>query len=329
MTQEDKTNEELKEEINLLYKRIAELETINIERKQVGDVLRISEKKFRTIFNNSTDGIIITDLESKKFHDANQSMCGMLGYNLEELKSLGVEDIHPKEQLANVLERIEEQSKDSLVPAADLPVIKKGGSIFYANVLGTKMNLLGKDYMVAIFRDVTGRRRAEEALRSSNVRFQELFNNMSSGVAIYEAIDEGRDFIIKDINKSGERNSRVRREEIIGKGVLEVFPGVKKIGLFEVFLQVWKSGISLRHPVSFYHDGRLSEWVENYVYKLPSGEIVAVYDDYTERKEAEAEVEKHLQELEIFYKAAIGREERIIELKKEIECLKSHSGNSR
>ena len=64
----------------------------------------------------------------------------MLGYSLEEVKALGVEEIHPKKELTHILEEIEKQSKDALAPAADLPVLRKDGSIFYASVLGTKMN---------------------------------------------------------------------------------------------------------------------------------------------------------------------------------------------
>ena len=53
-------------------------------------------------------------------------------------------------------------------------------------------------------------------------------------------------------------------------------------------------------PVTFYSDERISGWKENYVYKLPSGEIVAVYDDVTERKQIE---EKLKESEERFYKA--------------------------
>jgi len=118
-------------------------------------------------------------------------------------------------------------------------------------------------------------------------QFKELFDHMSSGVAIYEAKDNGEDFIFKEINKSGEHYSKVSREEIVGKSVLQVFSSVKKMGLFEVFRQVWKTGNPQSHPVSLYQDDHVSQWVENYVYKLPSGEIVAIYDDVTDRKNAE------------------------------------------
>ncbi len=143
------------------------------------------------------------------------------------------------------------------------------------------------------------RRRADGILRESEQRFHQLFDHISSGVAVYEAKDEGRDFIIKDLNRAGQQISRVKKEEIVGRSVLDVFPGVKEFGLFDVFKRVWRTGESQRHPVSLYADDRLSHWAENYVYKLPSAEIVAVYDDVTERKRAEEALRKAHDELEI------------------------------
>ena len=139
-------------------------------------------------------------------------------------------------------------------------------------------------------------RRAEDALRESEVRFRELFSNMSSGVVVYEVEDGGRNFRIRDINAAGERISKIRREDVVGKSILEVFPGVREFGLFNVLQRVWRTGGPERLPVTQYRDDRLTHWAENYVYKLPSGEVVAVYDDVTERKQ----VEKAISELARF-----------------------------
>ena len=57
---------------------------------------------------------------------------------------------------------------------------------------------------------------------------------------------------------------------------------VKEFGLFEVFQRVWRTGEPERVPVAFYKDDRITGWRENYVYKLPTGELVAVYSDETE-----------------------------------------------
>ena len=126
-------------------------------------------------------------------------------------------------------------------------------------------------------------------LSESERRFRQLFEHSSSGVAVYEAIDNGNDFVFKDINKAVENIEGVNRQDIIGKKVTEVFPGVDKFGLLAVFRHVWQTGLSASHPVNFYSDGRLEGWRENAVYKLPSGEIVAVYDDLTAWKQAEIE----------------------------------------
>ncbi|MBW1827193.1 MAG: PAS domain S-box protein [Deltaproteobacteria bacterium] len=131
--------------------------------------------------------------------------------------------------------------------------------------------------------EIRERRKVEEELRVSEERFKELFNNMNDGVAVYKAVHDGEDFIFTDLNRAGEKIDGVNRDELIDRSILEIFPGIKDFGLFDVFQKVWKTGKPEHHPVSFYKDKKISGWRENYIYKLPSGEIVAVYDDVTEQ----------------------------------------------
>ena len=136
--------------------------------------------------------------------------------------------------------------------------------------------------------DITERKRAEDAVRTSNTRFRELFNRMSSGVAVYEAIDDGGDFIFADFNPAAEKMEKVSREDILGKRVSEMFPGLKAFGVFEVFQRVWQTGQPEFFPGNIYRDENgLESWRESWVFRLPTREIVAIYNEITERKQAE------------------------------------------
>ena len=132
-------------------------------------------------------------------------------------------------------------------------------------------------------------KRRTARLTESEKRFRQLFEHSSSGVAVYESVGDGDDFIFKDVNHAVEIIEGVKREELIERKVTEVFPGVIESGLFDVFRKVWQTGQSAHHPVKSYSDDRLSGWRENSVYKLPSGEIVALCDDLTIQKQAEFE----------------------------------------
>jgi PAS domain S-box-containing protein len=127
----------------------------------------------------------------------------------------------------------------------------------------------------------------EEELKEYRAKFQILFDNVCSGIAIYQAVNDGEDFIFVDFNRAAEEIEHIKKQELTGKRVTEIFPGVKKFGLFDVFRRVYKSGTPEHHPVSIYKDERIAGWRENYVFRLPSGYIVAVYDDISASKRTE------------------------------------------
>lgn len=171
-------------------------------------------------------------------------------------------------------------SKEGLErPIADsaAPIINSQGTI-----IGT----------VLVFRDISQSKEAERRVKASEAMYRELFNHISSGAAVYASDDAGTGFYFKDLNRAAEKIDNISREDLVGKNVVEVFPGIAEMGLLEVLQRVWQTGTAEYFPLSFYHDARISGWRENYVYKLPTGEVVAVYDDVTAKKLAEQALQK-------------------------------------
>lgn len=140
----------------------------------------------------------------------------------------------------------------------------------------------------------------EDILAKSEARYRELFNNVNIGVAVYRVENNGEDFIVVGFNKAGLISDKDRWEEIIGKNIKEARPGAEAFGIIEVLKRVWLSGLPETMPASFYSDDRIQGWYGNYVYKLPSGEIVAVFENLTERKELENQLKLKEDQLEYF-----------------------------
>lgn len=135
--------------------------------------------------------------------------------------------------------------------------------------------------VLGVGRDITVRRQLEQ-------RFRMLFERTPSGVAIYEPLADNTDFVLVDMNPAGLQYSGISRDEVIGRRVTEAFPGIEKSGLLAVFRRVAQTGRAERSPLLLYEDERTQQWVENVVYKLPCGLVVAVYSDQTEKRTAEA-----------------------------------------
>jgi PAS domain S-box-containing protein/putative nucleotidyltransferase with HDIG domain len=255
-----------------------------------------SEKLYRLLAENVRDVIWTMDLQ---FHltYVSPSILVLTGFAPEEYLRLTPSQILAPASLKLAQERLAlEMPLASAAPASgpasniiELELIRKDGSTVWAEVKtsflrdaqGVPVSILG------VSRDLTQRRQAEQRIRDSEDRYRELFNNMPSGVAVYEVTGEGRDLVFKDFNRAAEQIEQMQREDVLGRNLLEVFPGVEDCGLVGIMRHVWQTGQAQYACVPYGKDGRGSGWRENYIYKLPSGELVAVYDDITLRKEAE------------------------------------------
>jgi len=142
------------------------------------DNLAESEEKFKSIYDNALDGILLADIETHKFLMGNRMMCRMLGFDEEELKNINIKDIHPEKDLPYIMEQFEKHVKGEIDVVSEIPVKRKDGSIFYADIKSSHLIIRGKKCIVGVFRDTTERRKAQEALRKS----EELLRLMAENI---------------------------------------------------------------------------------------------------------------------------------------------------
>jgi PAS domain S-box-containing protein len=205
------------------------------ERKRAEDTLRDSEERYAAIFRGAAEGILVAELGAKRFIYANPSVCRMLGYSEEEMKCLGVQDIHPAESLEHVLGEFAAQARGEKSLAVELPCRRKDGSVIYADVTASGMVLSQMRCVVGFFSDVTERKRADaehaklaEQLRMSQ-RMEAIgslaggvahdFNNLLSVILSYvefaiEGVREGdplKDDLL-EVKKAGERAAALTRQ---------------------------------------------------------------------------------------------------------------------
>ncbi len=139
------------------------------------------------------------------------------------------------------------------------------------------------------------KRQAENTLRESEKQYRSLFENMLDGFAycrmIFNEKNKPIDFVYLEINDAFERITSLKRQVVIGKKVTEAIPGIEKANpeLFEIYGRVALTGKEERFEIFF---KPLSLWLYVSVYCPQKGYFAAIFEDITERKEADEALHK-------------------------------------
>jgi len=172
----------LREEHQLLT-AIAERLGRIIERKQADDALRKSEERHRTILQTTMDGFWIIDLPDGKVTDVNETYCQMSGYTRTELLKMHIRDLDakktPEEQAATLQSIITNGSG-----IFETRHHRKDGSVFDVELSVTYQNTNGGK-LICFCRDITDRKRAEEALRQANKQL-----NLLSSITRHDILNQ-------------------------------------------------------------------------------------------------------------------------------------------
>ncbi len=274
------------------------------ERKKMEEALRDSEEKFNAIFNSSPSP---AHLVNRNFEIvlANKKLLQLTGKTLNDIRGKKCYAIFQQKN------EVCEDCTVKLVFEKGKPASTEGrlmtprGETRYYNTLAYPItdNQGNIRYAVESTLDITEVVKTNEKLKQSEAKYYNLFHYMQNCVAVY-GVSETGDIVIKDFNRAAEKLEQVKKEEVVGKRLEEVFPGVKDFGIYQAILRVARTGKPENPPVKFYKDNRIAGWRENYLYKLPSGEVVVIYNDVTQQKKAEEQLKESMENYRLLFEKA-------------------------
>jgi PAS domain S-box-containing protein len=275
--------------------------------------LKEAELKFRTIFDKASDGMILAENGSSTFYMANNKICEILGYSLEEILKIGVGDIHLKKDLPYAREQFDRLLRREISIAPGIPVRKKNGTVFYADITASIVNIGGKDYLLGVFRDITERIIIEEKIKRLNEDLEETvikrtaqlqdtldFNQKiieTSSLGIFACIEDGPCIIA---NPAVAKISGASVDEMLKLNFREL-DSWKMNGLFgkveTAFITNEPQRAEIHLTTSFGRDA----WLDYFITTFRSAgklHFLMTVDEITERKLAEIELNKYQAHLE-------------------------------
>ncbi len=189
------------------------------ERKKAEEALRESQEELQAIFDNARDGIALFDLEGRLLK-VNKRVLEVGGYTTDEIagKTFDLLEMFTPESIERMF-----TAKDMILSGKEVPVFEceactKSGRKLNLDIHVSPFFLKGKRLgSVSIMRDITERKKAEEALRESEERYRELFENANDIIYTHDLAGN-----FTSINKAGERVTGYMRNEVLGMNISSI-----------------------------------------------------------------------------------------------------------
>ena len=277
------------------------------ERKRMEETLREREERFRLLIQNSSDIITIVDEKGWQRFDGGP-LERILGYQASELAGTsGFDLVHPEDRQETIRVFTEGVKQPGAKGSLEYRCRHKDGRWITLEAVGT--NLLLDPHVKGVvlnIRDITERKRAEEALRASEVNYQEVFNASNDAIFIHEASSGA----IVDVNRAMLQLYGYTHEEVLRLNIEDFSMGDPPYSQVEAGEWVRKAAALGPQVFEWRAKRRNGElfWVEVNLKSAVIGEqdrILAVVRDITERKKAEEELRTKTEDLDRFFTVAL------------------------
>ncbi len=271
------------------------------DRRRTEEALRTSEKLYRSVIDNIEDVFYRTDAAGRLCM-LSPSGVRLLGYgSVEEMLGRPNDEFwYEADRRQEFLERMRSRGRitdyEVLLKRADgTPVQVATSSNFYHDEAG---NLLGVE---GIFRDITERKRSEEALRASEEKFRSIVEASPMGMHFYELHEDGK-LTLSGANPSADRLLGVEHATLVGLDIEEAFPGLRGSDIADMYRRVAAGELPAQFFETDYEDGRISGVYAVTVFCIGPNAAATAYLDVTDRRRAEEMMRQSEEKFSLLFK---------------------------
>ena len=282
----------------MVYYELADAINKTVERKKSAQLLAASESKYRTLVENSLQGLLILQATPLRLVFGNAAVEKILGYSLDELMSLSPEEIMElvyHEDRTVFFKRMENRFRGEPAESCyEFRAVRKDGSVIWMDALSNRVEYEGQPAVQDVFLDINERKKAEERIRRVSGEWSRTFDAISDFVLVLD-----KDCRIVRVNKAICDLLKKEPEELIGKPCFEVLHG--KVGPLpgcpcgEILVTKKTVTKEMSDPKSGKHSLATASPIFDDNGELTG--IVYIHKDITEREEAEEKLDKLMNEL--------------------------------
>jgi two-component system, cell cycle sensor histidine kinase and response regulator CckA len=258
------------------------------ETHQAEKALKDSEERFRAIFDNIHDGVILAD-DRMIFLMVNKTICAMLGYEEKKLIGMSVEHIHPPDKLGFVKDIFFSLLNREISVAPNIPVKRRNGSVFIADIHAALFTLGGSRFIAGFFRDVTERNRMLEALQESEAHYRAVIEASPMGMHLYR-VQEGEEPVFSGFNPAAVKILGVSHDQFMNKKITAAFPGLAATEVPDRYARAALYGELWHNEQVDYRDAHIIGAFDVYAFQIRHGLMAAMFSDITDRKKLEQDL---------------------------------------
>ena len=275
------------------------------EQVKAESALRENEEKYRQLFEAESDAIFMIDNETGNILEVNAAAITLYGYSKEELVHKKNSDLSAEPEKTHTITKNTPLNKEKVIFVPIRYHQKKDGTIFPVEITGRFFDWRGRAVHIAAVRDITERKKVEEALKTSEERFRLAFQTSPDSISINRL----KDGLYVDVNEGFTSITGYTREEVLGKTSQEINIWADSSDRDKLANEIIKKGFVNNQESKFRMKGgrTITALMSARIITLDGAlHIISIARDIETIKQTEATLQRQLKELSILHKIAVA-----------------------